>query len=74
MTWMHEDTHFIPKSCNLRTYCEMLPKSFGTSTRSAKRFQNRLEPLRAPRNASKIVWNFCALRETLPKLFGIFII
>ena len=70
MTWMHEDTHFILKSSNLRTYCETLPKSFGTSTRFAKCFQNRLEPPRALRNASKIVWNLCALREMLPKSFG----
>ena len=72
MTWMHEDTHFNPKSLNIRTYCKMLSKSIETFTRSAKCFQNRLKPLRAPRNAFKGVWNFCALCEMLSKLIETF--
>ena len=58
---MHEDTHFNPKSLNIRTYCKMLSKSVETFTRSAKCLQRRLKPPRAPRNAFRALGNGCAL-------------
>ena len=69
MTCMHEDTHFNPKSLNIRTYCKMLSKSIEIFTRSAKSLQRRLKLLRTPRNAFKGVWNLCALREMPSKAF-----
>ena len=65
MTWMHEDTHFNPKSLNICTYCKMLSKLVETFAHSAQCFQNRLKPSRAPRNAFRALGNLHALRDYL---------
>ena len=72
MTWMHEDTHFNPKSLNICTYCKMLSKLVETFAHSAQCFQRRLKPSRALQNTFRTLGNGCALCEMSSKAFETF--